>query len=605
MEIRNHKTLALNLLKHKLMAILVLTLFVAILPAQELGDYRTKWVWDNFSSLTLWSYFDGTNWVDANQAPPSPFQKTLYVDHTVQLDQDFILEGELVMAPSTQLIMNSGFDLTIAEEATARITNVLVNRDATLINYGDILSCVCGAIITLAHMDNTGLSAVLINMGTIELRDDDNPSTANLNLQDGAKFISGAGAYVWGTGSLVTTAQQVRFEIANTGGYDDAFRLSGVHHLEQAHYLFNGTEAQITGNIGSPLRSLTVNNPAGLTMQKNLVLNPWEFSVVLVKSGSTLNMGPYTIESSDWGNASFILEPGGTLNTAHPQGISSEAVNGKIAYGAMRTNTASYSSAANYVFSGNTLQQSGNFVTDPDAYTVNNLTVTNTAGLVLTNPLTINGNLVGGQYIQGDYTLPVTLSSFTAVALGGGTVRVQWTTSSETNVLGYYVLRSADGNIANAIYISPRIGAVNSSQGATYLFEDRELQSDGTYYYWLEDLGIASDGEVHGPLRVIVRFGDQPQTPEIALAPGLNGNYPNPFNPSSTLRFTLPHASDAQLTFYNRKGQVVDKLHLQDKKQGNHQIVWNTQLLNLPSGIYYVRLQALGLNDIMKLTLSK
>lgn len=605
METKNHITLSMNLIKHKVLAILVVMLFTSILHAQVLGDYRNKWGWGLISNPVSWSYFDGTNWVDAIQGPPSPFQNTLYLDHTAQFDRDFILEGTIEMAPSTELIMLSGFDLTIAEDATARITKILVNKDATLINHGEILSCVCGAIISLAAMDNTGLSAVLINMGTIELQDDGNPSTANLDLQDGAKFISGAGAYVYGTGSIVTTAQQVRFEIANTGGYDDAFRLTGDHHLEQAHYLFNGTEAQITGNIGSPLRSLTVANPAGLTMQKNLTLNPWESSLIWVKSGSTLNMGPYIIESSDWGNASFILEPGGTLNTAHPEGISSDAVNQKIAYGAMRTNTASYSSAANYVFSGSTLQQSGNFITQPDAYTVNNLSVTNTAGLVLTNPLTINGNLLGGQYIQGDYTLPVTLSSFTAVALSGGTVRVQWSTSSETNVLGYYVLRSEDGNIANAIYISPRIGAANSSQGSTYLFEDRELQSDGTYYYWLEDIGIASDGEVHGPLRVIVRFEDEHQTPEIALAPGLNGNYPNPFNPSSTLRFTLPQASDAVLTFYNRKGQVVDKLILQDKKPGNHQIVWNTQSLNLPSGIYYVRLQAMGLNDIMKLTLSK
>ena len=602
MKAKIHKLIKNKILQHKVLAILVITMFMSILSAQELGDYRTNLGWGYFSNPSTWSRFNGSTWEAANQTPPSPFQNTIYINHYTYLDRDFILEGNMVMASGTTLDLRSGFDLTVSEGATAQIKKILVNTNATLINYGDILS---GEIITLTYVAGTGLPAVLINMGRIELLDDGKPYTASLDLKDGAKFISGAGAYVYGSGSLATTAQHVRFEIANAGGFDDAIRLTGVRQLQQAHYLFNGSGAQVTGGIGDMVRSLTIDNPAGLSLQKNLQVNPWENSVILVKSGSTLNMGPYIIESLDWGNASFVLEPGSTVNTAHPESISSIAVNQKIAYGAVRTNSASYSSAANYVYSGNTLQKSGDFITTPDPYTVNNLTVTNTAGLILNNPLRVNGDLVGGQYIQGDVTLPVTLSSFTAVALGRGTVRVQWRTSSETNVMAYYIYRSEDQDFAGATLISPRILAANSSQGSTYLFEDREVPGDGSYFYWLQDIGFSSDGEVHGPLQVIVRTEGGGQSPEIAMPPGLNGNYPNPFNPSSTLRFTLPQASDAQLTFYNKKGQVVDKMLLQDQEQGIHQIVWNTQKLNLPSGVYYVRLQAKGLNDIMKLTLSK
>ncbi|MFA5667531.1 MAG: hypothetical protein WC944_11140, partial [Candidatus Cloacimonadaceae bacterium] len=401
------KILTMSKMQRKVLAILVVTIFIATLSAQELGDFRTKWGWANLSNPSAWSQFNGTTWVDANQIPPSPFQKTLYINHYTYFDQDFILEGNMVMAPGTTLDLKTGNELTISELATAQITNILVNTDATLINYGDILS---GVNITLTYAAGSGLPAVLINMGRIELLDDGKPYTSSLDLKDGARFISGADAYVYGNGSLATTAQHVRFEIANAGGLNDAIRLTGVRQLQQAHYLFNGSGAQVTGGIGDMVRSLTVDNPAGITLQKNLMVNPWENSVILVKSGSTLNMGPHIIESLDWGNASFILEPGGTVNTAHPEAISSVVVNQKIAFGAIRTNSASYSSAANYVYSGNTLQQSGNFITTPDPYTVNNLIVTNTAGLILNNPLKVNGDLVGGQYIHGDVTLPVTLS---------------------------------------------------------------------------------------------------------------------------------------------------------------------------------------------------
>lgn len=589
----------------RIAAIMLFMMIAVVLSAQQAGDFRTKWVWDYYSNPAVWQSFDGDNWVDANQLPPSPFQSTIYIDHTIVFDSDFVLDGDMIMASGTTLYVNTGYDFTVSAGASFALTNILMNKGTTLYNYGTITSCTCGATITLQHTDNSGLSAVLVNMGTIELRDDDLPYTHNLTMNDGSVFISGADAYVWGTGSIANTAQGVRFEIANPGGYEDAIRLTGPHHIEQAHYVFNGSVPQVTGNIGDMLLSLTIDNPAGVTMQKHLDVNPWNNAEIRVTSGSTLHMGHYTINSSDWGNASFILEPGATVSTSHPEGISSEAVNQKIAFGAIRTNLSSYSSEANYMYTGSSLQQSGNFITEPDPYTVNNLTVTNTFGLVLSNPLLITGTLSGGQYIQGDYTLPVTLASFTAFQYSGRMVRIQWATSSETNVLGYYILRSEENDLAQAIRVSPLMEAANSSQGSTYQFVDRELHQDGTYYYWLEDLGIAEEGSVYGPLKVTVRADGGNQSPEVALQPGMNGNFPNPFNPTSTLRFTLPQSGDARIIFYNTKGQVVDTMNLPNSVQGKHQMVWNTQSLNLPSGVYYARLRAPGVDDTQKLTLSK
>jgi len=80
--------------------------------------------------------------------------------------------------------------------------------------------------------------------------------------------------------------------------------------------------------------------------------------------------------------------------------------------------------------------------------------------------------------------------------------------------------------------------------------------------------------------------------PEIALS-----NYPNPFNPSTAIRFQISDFRDtenADLMIYNLKGQIVRIFtNLQISQSPNQQIVWNgTDQTNHPvsSGIYYYKL---------------
>ncbi len=73
----------------------------------------------------------------------------------------------------------------------------------------------------------------------------------------------------------------------------------------------------------------------------------------------------------------------------------------------------------------------------------------------------------------------------------------------------------------------------------------------------------------------------------------LKGNYPNPFNPSTTIAFYLPTDSNIDLSIYNTKGQLVRKLHSGLTTAGNHQIEWNgmdNNGNNSSSGVYFYRL---------------
>lgn len=69
----------------------------------------------------------------------------------------------------------------------------------------------------------------------------------------------------------------------------------------------------------------------------------------------------------------------------------------------------------------------------------------------------------------------------------------------------------------------------------------------------------------------------------------LEQNFPNPFNPSTTISYELPTASTISLRIFNTLGQLVVTLLEEKKEAGYHQARW---IANVPSGIYFCRLQA-------------
>lgn len=93
-----------------------------------------------------------------------------------------------------------------------------------------------------------------------------------------------------------------------------------------------------------------------------------------------------------------------------------------------------------------------------------------------------------------------------------------------------------------------------------------------------------------------------------AVASLLEPNFPNPFNPSTTLIYNLPRAGDANLTIYDAAGRAVAELVAGDHAAGRHQVVWDGRDQGgrlVPAGIYLAKLQAAGLVETRKLALIK
>lgn len=88
----------------------------------------------------------------------------------------------------------------------------------------------------------------------------------------------------------------------------------------------------------------------------------------------------------------------------------------------------------------------------------------------------------------------------------------------------------------------------------------------------------------------------------------LNGNFPNPFNPSTSIRFSLKEAGPVKLNIYNLKGQLVKSLVDSDLSAGNHQVLWNgkdERGASVASGIYLYRMESVGFKATNKMMLMK
>ncbi len=91
----------------------------------------------------------------------------------------------------------------------------------------------------------------------------------------------------------------------------------------------------------------------------------------------------------------------------------------------------------------------------------------------------------------------------------------------------------------------------------------------------------------------IVKLHIKNNNQEIPQTATLYGNYPNPFNPTTTIHFYLPEAGKVKLEIFNIKGQKVKTLLDGMSKEGYQEVVWNgndNTERKLASGVYFYKL---------------
>ena len=80
----------------------------------------------------------------------------------------------------------------------------------------------------------------------------------------------------------------------------------------------------------------------------------------------------------------------------------------------------------------------------------------------------------------------------------------------------------------------------------------------------------------------------------------LHDNFPNPFNPSTTIRFDLPKATDVSILVFNVLGQKIKTIEKSQMNPGYHSIVWNATNdhgVQVSAGMYFYQLRT---NEFVK-----
>jgi hypothetical protein len=189
--------------------------------------------------------------------------------------------------------------------------------------------------------------------------------------------------------------------------------------------------------------------------------------------------------------------------------------------------------------------------------------------------------------------LPVEMTSFTATMLNTNNALLTWSTATEVNNRGFEIERRTEkSSMWTSIGFVAGAGVSNVNQ--KYSYQDVILTS-GVYVYRIKQ--IDNDGAFKYSASTQVDAG-------VSKGLELVNNYPNPFNPTTELRFSVPENGYATLKVYNVLGQEVATL-FDGVAEAGHYITMTFNAGNIASGVYFSRLQYNGKSMIQRMLLMK
>ena len=210
----------------------------------------------------------------------------------------------------------------------------------------------------------------------------------------------------------------------------------------------------------------------------------------------------------------------------------------------------------------------------------------------------INSSVVAqkiGIFTDSDNSFPVELTGFNA-SLKNNDIILTWQTATEINNFGFEIERAS---VINGLYnnwqtINFINGAGNSNTPKFYVHTDSNLPP-GKYAYRLKQFD--NDGGFKFSEIVEVTINTFPNYFELTQ------NFPNPFNPTTKIKYSIPVDGNVTLKVYNSIGQLVKTLINSNHKAGSYTKIFNGK--DLCSGVYFYKLEAGNFKDVKKMFLCK
>ncbi|MCC7429908.1 T9SS type A sorting domain-containing protein [bacterium] len=219
---------------------------------------------------------------------------------------------------------------------------------------------------------------------------------------------------------------------------------------------------------------------------------------------------------------------------------------------------------------------------------------------------------IRGQLIE-DVPLPVTLGSFSG-SYKNGQVTLNWKTESEVDNKGFVIYRaeSLDGNYKKiASYQTHKVldGQGTKASETSYTFVDKdELTQESTYYYRLNSEDF--DGTIHEykDRTISVKTGIPDVQANNNSDYELKQNFPNPFNPTTTIPYSIKKAGEISVSIFNILGQEIRSFSALHTEPSEGSFVWDGKDNNgnlVTSGVYFYKMEANNFTSIKKAILVK
>ncbi|MFH1198385.1 MAG: YCF48-related protein [bacterium] len=205
--------------------------------------------------------------------------------------------------------------------------------------------------------------------------------------------------------------------------------------------------------------------------------------------------------------------------------------------------------------------------------------------------ITVGG--VGTILRTNDGSLPVELRSFYAV-INQGYVELNWNTVTEVNNYGFEVERTSSQNFKweKICFVQ---GYGNSNSPKDYSFTDKP-NGGCKFKYRLKQIDINGQYEYSTEVEVLLK---------VPADFSVKQNFPNPFNPTTKIEFSIPSDNNVEIKIFNLLGMEVATLLNEHKQTGTHSIEFSTigGASELSSGIYFYKVVSGNYSKIKKMIL--
>ena len=455
----------------------------------------------------------------------------------------------------------------------------------------------------------------------------------------------------------VTLSSGSTLKTALATGINGALSGAGAKTLNgSANFVFNGSSAQVTGALlPATVNNLTINNSAGVTLSNAATTVAGTLAMSagnLALNGNTITLGTSIGSPGTLTYTAGYLTGTGTFTRwfangaiSVPQGLFPMGVganNRSLAIGGSPSTggpiTVAYNDASavsSIAFSENAQnfvnRYDANWVVTPSGgYTDPAMTLTihgdgipgitsvadldvsagttiatgvwaapsgtTTAPVLTRNGLTQGTIVVNPFYIASTITspLPVEMTSFRASMQSSNSATLKWSTATEVNNSGFEIQRRAEGSSTWA-KLGFVAGAGTSNSPKDYTFADANL-APGVYVYRLKQI------DNNGAFKYSAT--EQVDAAVSAKVFQLLSNYPNPFNPATEIRFSVPEDGFATLKVYNIVGQQVATLFNGMALAGRY-VSATFDASHLTSGVYFSCLEFKGKSMVQRMLLTK